>query len=51
MIKCALLKVQLAKELFVLEIEQSRESYVLNEITMDNLPMSFWYYDAILLTV
>ena len=50
-IKCALMKTQLAKELFVLEIEQSRESYIPNELAQDHLPMNFWYYDAILMFV
>lgn len=50
-IKCALMKTQLAKELFVLEIEQSRESYIPNELAQDHLPMNFWYYDAILMYV
>ena len=50
-IKCALMKTQLAKELFVLEIEQSRESYIPTELAQDHLPMNFWYYDAILMFV
>ena len=34
-----------------MEIEQGREAYVPAELTMDHLPMTFWYYDAILVFV
>lgn len=31
-----------------MEIEQSREAYIPNELSNDNLPSSFWFYDACL---
>ena len=50
-IKAALMKIQVAKELFVLEIEQGHEAYVPPELTVDLMPLSFRFYDAILVFV
>ena len=50
-IKAALMKLQVAKELFVLDIEQGSEAYVPPELTVDLMPMSFRFYDAILVLV
>ena len=50
-IKCALMKIQVAKELFVLEVEQGHEAYVPNELAVEYLPLSFRFYDAILIYV
>ena len=48
MLKALLAKMQVAKQLFILEIEQGHEAYIPNELSCDNLPCSFWFYDACL---
>lgn len=48
MLKALITKIKYAKQIFVLEIEQSKEAYIPNELSNDNLPQSFWFYDACL---
>ena len=48
MLKALITKIKYAKQIFVLEIEQSKEAYIPNELSNDNLPSSFWFYDACL---
>ena len=48
MLKALITKIKFAKQLFVLEIEQMKEAYIPNELSNDNLPSSFWFYDACL---
>lgn len=40
--------IKLAKEIFVLNIEQGDEIFVPTELNFSNLPMSFQFYDPIL---
>jgi len=39
--------IQITKELFVINIESGEEVRIPQAISMDNLPMSFQYYDPI----
>lgn len=48
MLKALITKIKVAKQIFVLEIEQMKEAYIPNELSNDNLPSSFWFYDACL---
>lgn len=48
MLKALINKIKYAKQMFVLEIEQSKEAYIPHELSNDDLPCSFWYYDACL---
>lgn len=48
MLKALITKIKFAKQIFVLEIEQMHEAYIPNELSNDNLPSSFWFYDACL---
>lgn len=48
LIKTLISKIQVAKQIFILEIEQGQEAYIPNELSNDNLPSSFWFYDACL---
>ena len=47
-IKLVLKKIELAKKLFVLEIEQGEEVFIPAEISINSYPMSFRFYDSIL---
>ena len=42
------LKIQLSRELLILEIEQGSQVYIPYYLSQDYLPMSFRYYDPIL---
>ena len=48
MLKALITKIMFAKKIFVLDIEQSKEAYIPNELCNDKLPPSFWFYDACL---
>jgi len=47
-IKLLLKKIELAKEIFILEIEQGQEVFIPAELSIDQYPMSFRFYDMIL---
>ena len=47
-IKLALRKIKLAKELFILDLEQGQEVFIPKEFSMDRFPLSFQYYDQLL---
>ena len=47
-IKAIIKRVELSKYLFIHEIEQGQEVYIPQELSQDNLPPSFRYYDPIL---
>ena len=44
-------KLQLAKEMFILDMENGQEVIVPPELSMDQMPMNFRYYDPILLWI
>ena len=46
-VRIALKRIELAKELFVMEIEQGREVLIRNSLSQDSLPYSYRYYDFI----
>lgn len=46
-LRCLLRKIQIAKELFILEIEQGAEVFIPKELSQDHLPYSMRYYDPI----
>ena len=48
-VKISILSIQLAKELFMLELEQSRFNFIHGEISQGKLPLSFRFYDPILI--
>lgn len=47
-IETLLTKIKLAKQIFVLDIEQGQEVFVLDDLSQRALPMSFKYYDPII---
>ena len=49
-IKVALLKIQICRELFVLDLEQGEEVFVPVELAQNTLPVNFRFYDSILNT-
>ena len=47
-IKLKLKQIELKKEIFLLDIEQGREVIIPSELSIDQFPLSYWYYDFIL---
>ena len=47
-IKCMLRKISLMKKMFVLELEQGQEVFIPKDLTCDNYPISYHYYDPII---
>ena len=47
-IKCSLLRIDLIKKKFILELEQGQEVYIPPELSCDSYPTSFRYYDPII---
>jgi hypothetical protein len=41
-------RIELSKELFIIELEQGKEVFISKDLSQDNLPKSFRYYDYIL---
>ena len=50
-VKVIILSIQLAKELFMLELEQSRFNFINGAISQTKLPMSFRFYDPLLIQI
>ena len=46
-VRIALKRIELAKELFVMEIEQGREVLIRRNLSQDDLPYSYRFYDFI----
>ena len=51
LIRVCIAKVEIAKKLFLNDIEQGNEAYVYNELSQHNLPINYWFYDPILIWV
>ena len=47
-LKMALAKIKLAKELFILDLEQGNEVFIISELSQHSFPMSMCYYDSLL---
>lgn len=47
-LKAIILKTELQKQLFVLELEQGQEVYIPNELSCDSYPQGFRFYDPII---
>lgn len=47
-IKCQLRKISLMKKMFVLELEQGQEVFIPKDLTCDNYPLSYQFYDPII---
>lgn len=47
-IRAMLKRIELQKEMLLIEIELGREVLLANELSQDKLPMSFTYYDSII---
>jgi len=47
-IETLLRKIKLAKQIFVLDLEQGQEVFILSDLSQRNLPLSFRYYDPII---
>lgn len=47
-IQALLEKINQIKNRFLFEIEDGIEAFIPKELSMDHLPLSFWYYDPIL---
>lgn len=41
-------RIEISKELLILELEQGNEALIYQELSQDKLPYSFRYYDSIL---
>jgi hypothetical protein len=50
-LQCILKKIQLAKELFMIELMSGQEVNVPKDLSQSNLPYSYRYYDPILLLI
>jgi hypothetical protein len=50
-IQCLIKRIELAKRLFVMDIEQGAEAYIPNDLRNSKLPLSFQYYDPIMTIV
>lgn len=48
LVKVCLAKIKVARQMFIIEVEQGNETYIPHELSQDSLPMNFWYYDPIL---
>ena len=46
-----LMRIQLVKELFLMDMEQGIEVNIPREISMDHWPLSYRYYDSILMMI
>lgn len=51
LLKLILKKIQVAKQLFIIEIEQGNEVLIPKELSQSGLPMSYQYYDALIRVV
>ena len=47
-LKLMLLRIKVAKNLFIIEIEQENEVHIPRELSQSDLPLSFSYYNAII---
>ena len=47
-LKLMLLRIKVAKDLFIIEIEQENEVHIPRELSQSDLPLSFSYYNAII---
>jgi hypothetical protein len=50
-VKISLLGIELAKELFMLELEQAKFNCIPDELSQTNLPLSFRFYDPIIVFI
>ena len=48
LIKASITKINLAKKIFTMDVEQGYESYIPDELSIDIMAKSFWFYDPIL---
>lgn len=51
LIKVCLAKIKIAREMFIIEVEEGKETYIPNELSQDSLPINFRFYDPILIWV
>ena len=47
-IEVLLAKIKLAKEIFVLDVEQGQDVFILDDLSQRHLPLSFRFYDPII---
>ena len=47
-IKCMIAKIEVCKQLYILELEQGADVYLNQELCVDQYPLSYQYYDFIL---
>lgn len=47
-VQAMLKRIQIAKDLMIIELEQGNEVLISKELSQDDLPLSFRYYDSIL---
>ena len=50
-LKLILQRIRLSKDILLLEIEQGRASYISHDLSMDQLPPSFRFYDSLILQI
>ena len=46
-VKCVINKIEIAKTLYITEVQLGNEVFIPKELTQDHLPKSFRYYDPI----
>jgi len=47
-LRAMLKRIEIQKEILIIEIELGKEVLLSGELSQDNLPMSFRYYDSII---
>ena len=48
-IKCVQKRIELAKQIFIKDIEQGHDVFIPRDLTIELLPMSFQFYDPIMI--
>lgn len=51
LLRCLLRRIQIVKELFIIDIEQGQEVFIPKELSQDHLPLSFRFYDPLLMMI
>ena len=47
-IRAMLLKIELSKQIFVLEVQDGHEVFIAKDLSQQNMPISFRFYDPII---
>ena len=50
-LRMMLLRIKISKEMFMAELEQGKVSFINHDLSMDQLPYSFRFYDSLILQI